>query len=33
MSEVKGGFNVPIRLNTYPSYLQRLASYTRVNGR
>lgn len=32
MSEVKGGFNVPIRLNTYPSYLQRLAAYTRVNG-
>ena len=33
MSEVKGGINVPFRLNTYPSYMQRLAAYTRVNGR
>lgn len=33
MSEVKGVFYVPFRLNTYPSYMQRLAAYTRVNGR
>lgn len=33
MGEVKGGFYVPIRLNTYPTYMQRLAAYTRVNSR